>query len=487
MNPNEVLRIVDALYREKNIDPEIVFQAIEAAYASAVRRQYGEEAEITITVNREDGALAGEVDGTTLDLDEIGRIGAQTAKQVIIQKIREAERDSLIEEFQEQIDQMVSGVIQRSEGGATTVSLGNVEAILPRSEQIPGETHHVNERVRAVVIEVRPQGSRVKVVLSRTHIRLVQRLFETEIPEVVDGVISINALAREPGYRSKVAVSSSDQRVDCVGACVGVRGNRIKNIVDELAGERIDIVRWNDDPEVLIPNALQPAEVDQVLLCDMIGRAIVLVREDQLSLAIGRRGQNVRLGSKLSGWDIEIMTAEELEEQIERAVAGFSVIEGVSEELAQALVEQGYLSYDDLSVMEPDALMEMGGLEASVVDAIIQEAEVKAEEAEQAATEQRRRRREQDKERLAVEAASKAEAADAGKEEPAEAGEEESAEAGEEESAEAGEEEPAEAGEEESAEAGEQEESNSTTAEAGEVVEEQPAEHVAVDDENSQK
>ena len=481
MNPNEVLRIVDALYREKNIDPEIVFQAIEAAYASAVRRQYGEEAEITITVNREDGALAGEVDGTTLDLDEIGRIGAQTAKQVIIQKIREAERDSLIEEFQEQIDQMVSGVIQRSEGGATTVSLGSVEAILPRSEQIPGETHHVNERVRAVVIEVRPQGSRVKVVLSRTHIRLVQRLFETEIPEIVDGVISINALAREPGYRSKVAVSSSDQRVDCVGACVGVRGNRIKNIVDELAGERIDIVRWNDDPEVLIPNALQPAEVDQVLLCDMIGRAIVLVREDQLSLAIGRRGQNVRLGSKLSGWDIEIMTAEELEEQIERAVAGFSIIEGVSEELAQALVEQGYLSYDDLSVMEPDALMEMGGLGLEVVDAIIQEAEVKAEEAEQAATEQRRRRREQDQERLAAEAASKAEAEAAG------AGKEDSAEASAEDSAEASAEDSAEAGAEDSAEAGAEEESGPTTAVDGEVVEEQPAEHVAADDENAQK
>ncbi|MEE3371957.1 MAG: transcription termination factor NusA [Planctomycetota bacterium] len=463
MNPNEVLRIVDALYREKNIDPEIVFQAIEAAYASAVRRQYGEEAEITITVNREDGALAGEVDGTTLDLDEIGRIGAQTAKQVIIQKIREAERDSLIEEFQEQIDQMVSGVIQRSEGGATTVSLGNVEAILPRSEQIPGETHHVNERVRAVVIEVRPQGSRVKVVLSRTHIRLVQRLFETEIPEIVDGVISINALAREPGYRSKVAVSSSDQRVDCVGACVGVRGNRIKNIVDELAGERIDIVRWNDDPEVLIPNALQPAEVDQVLLCDMIGRAIVLVREDQLSLAIGRRGQNVRLGSKLSGWDIEIMTAEELEEQIERAVAGFSIIEGVSEELAQALVEQGYLSYDDLSVMEPDALMEMGALEASVVDAIIQEAEVKAEEAEQAATEQRRRRREQEQERLAVEAASKAEASDAGEAEASDAGEAETADAGE------------------------AEESGAKTADNSEVAEGQSAEHVATEDEDSQE
>jgi len=493
MNPNEVLRIVDALYREKNIDPEVVFQAIEAAYASAVRRQYGEEAEITITVGREDGALAGEVDGTTLDLDEIGRIGAQTAKQVIIQKIREAERDSLIEEFQEQIDQMVSGVIQRSEGGATTVSLGNVEAILPRSEQIPGETHHVNERVRAVVIEVRPQGSRVKVVLSRTHIRLVQRLFETEIPEIVDGVISINALAREPGYRSKVAVSSSDQRVDCVGACVGVRGNRIKNIVDELAGERIDIVRWNDDPEVLIPNALQPAEVDQVLLCDMIGRAIVLVREDQLSLAIGRRGQNVRLGSKLSGWDIEIMTAEELEEQIDRAVAGFSVIEGVSEELAQALVEQGYLSYDDLSVMEPDALMEMGGLGADVVDAIIQEAEVKAEEAEQAATEQRRMRREQEQERLTVEAAAKAEAATADSGE-AESGEAESgeAESGEAESGEAdsGEADSGEAdsGEAESGEADSGEadsgEADSGEAESGEA---ESGEAVAADEENSQE
>jgi N utilization substance protein A len=220
-------------------------------------------------------------------------------------------------------------------------------------------------------------------------------LFEQEIPEIADGVITVNAMAREPGYRSKVAVSSSDQRVDCVGACVGVRGNRIKNIVDELAGERIDIVRWSDDPEVLIPNALQPAEVDQVLLCDMIGRAIVLVREDQLSLAIGRRGQNVRLASKLCGWDIEIMTAEELEEQIERAVAGFSQLEGVNAELAQALVEQGYLSYDDLSVIEPDALMEMGGLTAEQVDRIVEQAEQRAEEAEQAAIVERRRQREQ--------------------------------------------------------------------------------------------
>ncbi|MCA9141142.1 MAG: transcription termination factor NusA [Planctomycetaceae bacterium] len=392
-NPGEVLRLVDSLHRDKNIDSEYVFQAIESALVSAARKQYGEESEIVITIDRGAGTLQGSCNGEEIDPEVIGRIGAQTAKQVIIQKIREAERDSLVEEFEEQIGQMVSGVVQRAEGGATTVALGPVEAILPRSEQIPGESHHANERVRAIVYEVRPQGNRVKVVLSRNHPSLVARLFEQEIPEIADGVITVNAMAREPGYRSKVAVSSSDSRVDCVGACVGVRGNRIKNIVDELSGERIDIVRWSDDPEVLIPNSLQPAEVEQVLLCDMIGRAIVLVREDQLSLAIGRRGQNVRLASKLSGWDIEIMTADELEEQIERAVAGFCELEGMTEELAQSLVEQGYLSYDDLEVIEPDALQEMGGLTESQVELIVNQAEVRAREAEVVAAEARRQKK----------------------------------------------------------------------------------------------
>jgi N utilization substance protein A len=286
--------------------------------------------------------------------------------------------------------------VTRNEGSTTTVSLGTFEAILPKSEQIPGETHHPNERIRAVIYEVKAQGNRVKVILSRNHPLLVRRMFEQEIPEIADGVITINAMAREPGYRSKVAVSSTDQRVDCVGACVGIRGNRIKNIVDELAGERIDIVRWSDDPEVLIPNALQPATVEQVLLCEMLGRAIVLVKDDQLSLAIGRRGQNVRLASKLCGWDIEIMTAEELDQQIDRAVAGFSELEGMTEELAQRLVEQGYLSYDDLSVIEPDALQEMGGLSEEQVATIIQQAEQRAEEAERAAAEERRRQKELD-------------------------------------------------------------------------------------------
>lgn len=396
MNPNDMLRIVDSLHREKNIDKELIFSAIETALATAAKKAYGEDKQIEVHINRQDGSLSGSCDGVPMAPEEIGgRIGAQTAKQVIFQKLREAERDALMEEFTEQIGQLVSGVIQRAEGGAATVSLGNIEAILPKSEQIPGESHHPNERVRAVIFEVRPEKGRVRVVLSRTRPALVQRLFEQEIPEIADGVISINAMAREPGYRSKVAVSSTDQRVDCVGACVGVRGNRIKNIVDELAGERIDIVRWSDDPEVLIRNALQPAQVDQVLLCDMIGRAIVLVREDQLSLAIGRRGQNVRLASKLCGWDIEIMTPDELEQQIDRAVTGFMTLPHMTEDLAQRLVEQGYLSYDDLSVIEPDALMQMSGLTEEQIDEMVSEAEIKAEEQERAELEEKRRQKEQ--------------------------------------------------------------------------------------------
>ena len=265
MNANEVLRIVDSLHRDKNIEKEVVFKAIESALVSAARKHFGDEADVEFIIDRETGQIAGRNEQEELDHEEvIGRIGAQTAKQVIIQKVREAERDSQILEFNEIVDDIISGTVHRNEGKVTTVTLGGIEAILPRSEQIPGETHQPNERVRALVTEVKAQGSRVKVVLSRTRPKMVQRLFESEIPEIADGVITINAISREPGYRSKVAVSSIDTKVDCVGACVGVRGNRIKTVIDELAGERIDIVRFDDDPQVMIPNALQPAEVDEV-------------------------------------------------------------------------------------------------------------------------------------------------------------------------------------------------------------------------------
>ncbi len=388
MDANQILRLVDSFHRDKNIDKEVVFVAIESALVSAARKQFGDEAEVVFKIDRINGSITGQVNETAVDYEElIGRIGAQTAKQVIIQKLREAERDALLSEFREQIDEMISGTVNRNEGSVTTVNLGVVEAILPRSEQIPGESHQSNERLRALVTEVKTQGSRLKVVLSRTRPKLVQRLFEQEIPEINEGVITINAIAREPGHRSKVAVSSIDSKVDCVGACVGVRGNRIKNITEELAGERIDIVRWEEDPQAMIRNSLQPANVDEVILCRMMGRAIVLVADDQLSLAIGKRGQNVRLASKLCGWDIEIMTHDELESQIERAVMGFSEIDGIEEELANRLVEKGFLSYDDLSVIEPDDLAEMGQLTMEQVEHIVEQAEIKAEEAEKIADE----------------------------------------------------------------------------------------------------
>ena len=385
MNGPELLRVVDAIHRDKNIDKEIVFEGIEQAIVSAARKHCGEEAEIAVAIDRESGQVSGTVDGQPLsaaEIDSLGRIAAQTAKQVMIQKIREAERDSLHEEFSELKGHIVTGSVSRVEGGSVTVNLGKVEGILPRGEQIPGESHRVGERVRAVVIEVKKAGTRVKIILSRTHPELVRRLFELEIPEVAEHVIEVRSLSREAGYRSKVAVSCYDSKVDAVGACVGVRGSRIKSIVDELAGERIDIVRWNDSLQVLVPNALQPAEVEDVILCPMLGKVIVLVREDQLSLAIGKKGQNVRLASKLVGWDINVMTQERLDVQLDKAIGAFSQVPGISEELAENLVAQGFFTFDDLSVIEPDQLAELGGLTEEQCDEIVAFADERAAQIE---------------------------------------------------------------------------------------------------------
>lgn len=376
----ELVRIVDSIHRDKNIPKEILFEGIESALATAAKKHYPDAEDIKVQIDPETGKVVTFADGEPVDPPDFGRIAAQTAKQVIIQKIREAERDSVYDEFEGLKGELITGTVQRFEGGAVTVNLGKTDALLPRSEQIPGDDLHPGERVRAVILDVRKVGQRVKIILSRTHPDFVRRLFELEIPEIADQIIGIRALAREAGYRSKVAVTSIDTKVDAVGACVGVRGTRIKNIVDELGGERIDIVRWNEALQVLIPNALAPAEIDEVMLCNLLGRAIVLVREDQLSLAIGRRGQNVRLASKLVGWDIEIMTSEELDELIEKSVAGFTKIEGLETELAERLVEQGILSYDDLSVMEIDDLVNtIEALTEEQAQDLVAKAEVLAE------------------------------------------------------------------------------------------------------------
>ena len=379
MDAAELLRIVDSIHREKKIDKEVIIAGIESGLLTAAKKYYGDDCDVQVHIDPVTGQIAASHNGIPMPAEEISqRIGAQTAKQVMIQKIREAERDTLYDEFKSQLDDIVTGKVHKMERGTAIVQLGNIEAILPASEMIPKESIKVGDQVRATIAEVRKQGSRVKVILSRIRTHLVKRLFEENIPEIAEGVIEIKGISREPGYRSKVAVVSEDQRIDCVGSCVGVRGNRIKDIKSDLAGEQIDIVPWEADPMKFIPNALKPAEVEETILCTMLGRAIVLVKEEQLSLGIGKKGQNVRLASKLVGWDIEIMTAEELQETLDKAVLGFRSIPGVSDDLADMLVGEGFVSYDDLSIIEPDALQEMGGLTAEEADAIIDEADRRA-------------------------------------------------------------------------------------------------------------
>src|SRR2546423_2262319 len=353
--PNqELLRIVDGIARDKNIERDQIYTDIEQAIASALRKQFNTEdtSEFIVKLDKQTGDLSATRQGEAVPLNILGRIAAQTAKQVMIQLIRQDERGSIYEEFKDRVGTIVTGTVARFEGGAMIVSLGRVEGIMPKSEQIPGENHAVGERVQALILEVRDTPSAVKIILSRSHPELIRRLFEREVPEVGERTIEIKALAREPGHRTKIAVSSIDSKVDAVGACVGVRGSRIKNIVDELGGEKIDIVRWNESSQILIQNALKPAEVQEISLCFELGRATVVVREDQLSLAIGKRGQNVRLAARLTGWDIDILTPEEFGKGLEimsQTLQGA----GIAEEQIDKLAALGMVSVFDIEEVGP--------------------------------------------------------------------------------------------------------------------------------------
>jgi len=314
MASQDIVRYIDSIARDKDIDKDSLFTAIEGAVAAALCKKYGLD-DLELQLDRNSGEWHSNYE---ISMEEQGRILAQAVKQAIISKVREAERDVQYEEYEQRIGEILSGTIQRFEGDTVIVNIDRkMEGILPRAEKVRSESYNVGDRIRALVLEVKKVGPRVKVILSRGHRDLVRALFELEVPEIADGVIMIRRIEREPGYRTKLAVHSGDPKVDCVGACVGVRGTRIKSIIDELNGERIDIIRWNEDPETLITHALKPAEVSHIELDPHGSKALVLVEEDQLSLAIGRKGQNVRLASKLTGWDIDIMTRAELEKTVE--------------------------------------------------------------------------------------------------------------------------------------------------------------------------
>ncbi len=309
--------MVDAIHRDRNIDKEIVFQALEDAFVAAVRKKLGAGEDLVVEIDRKTGEYTIEDDEGEYEFDPaiLGRIAAQTFKQSLIQRIREAERDVLYDEYEARVGELINGTVQRFESDALVVNLGKTEAYLPREERTRGETFSPGDRIRAIVIEVRKDGPRVRIIVSRTHPDLVRRLFELEVPEIADEIIEIKRVVREPGYRTKMAVLSTDPKIDPIGACVGVRGARIKAVIDELRGERIDIIKWSDSLETLIMNGLKPAviNIDNIYPDIDAHSATVLVDDDQQSLAIGKRGQNVRLASRLCGWDIEIKTPAEYE------------------------------------------------------------------------------------------------------------------------------------------------------------------------------
>jgi N utilization substance protein A len=369
----ELLRLIDSIHRTKDISLDILFEALEEALASALRKRLGTLETIGVTIDRETGQITNNETGEAIDPSILGRIAAQTAKQVLTQKVREAERDVIFDDYEERVNDIVNGTIQRIERGNVIVNLRKTEGFLPRREQVRTENYRVGDRIRCYVCDVRKAGSHVRIILSRSHPELIRKLFALEVPEISERIIEIKGLAREPGYRTKIAVYSVDSKVDAVGACVGVRGTRIKNIVAELSGEKIDIVRWSDQPDIFIANALNPAEIQAISLNPVARLARVIVAEDQLSRAIGALGQNVRIASKLTGWDIDVMSQEELDGELDRMTQVLGDLTGVGDKTLAKLFTAGF-SLKKLASSSIDAVTTVEGVGEAIAERIVNQA-----------------------------------------------------------------------------------------------------------------
>jgi N utilization substance protein A len=400
-NQLELLQTAEAVAREKMIDPGLVVEAMEESLARAAKSRYGSEMDIRVTIDRKTGRATftrvrtvveeeelenyqaeftveqakeymenpsvGDVFEEEVPPVELGRIAAQSAKQVILQKVREAERDRQYEEFIDREGTIINGLVKREEYGNVIVDVGRGEAILRRNEKIGRESHRPNDRVRAYIKEVRRETRGPQIFLSRTAPEFMAELFKMEVPEIYDGIIEIKAVARDPGSRAKIAVISYDNGIDPVGACVGMRGSRVQAVVNELQGEKIDIIPWNEDQPTFLVNALQPAEVSKVVLDEEAGKIEVVVPDEQLSLAIGRRGQNVRLASQLTNLDIDIITEQEdsirRQKEFEERTALFMAALDLDEFFAQLLVSEGFTNLEEVAYVEVDELLSIDGVD----------------------------------------------------------------------------------------------------------------------------
>ncbi|MDP8261322.1 MAG: transcription termination factor NusA [Candidatus Kappaea frigidicola] len=378
----ELLGILDHMEREKGIEREVLIQALESALLSAAKKTIkGKEGELSVKFDAETGDIKVFSGDTLIKSEEFGRIAAQTAKQVIIQKIREAERNVIFEEFKDKVGEIVSGTIYRFEKGGLIINIGKAEGIILRKFQVPKENYGQGQRIRAYVEEVEQSSRGPRIILSRTNPEFVKKLFELEVPEIYEHIVEIKKIAREPGERTKVAVLSHDDRVDSQGACVGVRGSRVKNVVGELEGEKVDIVKYSTDLKEFIKNALSPAEIMEIQVNEKDGGALVLVNDDQLSLAIGKHGQNVRLASKLVGFNLNIKSASEVSKASKTEKkskkpekSGVSQLEGVGKKTAEALLEAGYDTLDKIAEVSLSDLVKVPGIGVKTAEKIITKA-----------------------------------------------------------------------------------------------------------------
>ncbi|MBK9293324.1 MAG: transcription termination/antitermination protein NusA [Oligoflexia bacterium] len=403
---SDLSRMIEQVGKDKGIDKKIITEAVEAAMETAARKKYGLNKEIEAKFNAETGEMelyefknvVDEIDlidndilleeaqkldpdvqvgdslGIKLDASQLGRIAAQTAKQIIMGRVRDAERDLIYSEFQERKGEIASGIARRIERGAIVVDLGKTEAYLPQREQIPGELFKPGDRIQGYIADVRQTTRGPQIVMSRADERYLVKLFEMEVPEIYDGIVEVKAAAREPGSRAKIAVVSKDSAVDPVGACVGMKGSRVQNIVQELKGEKIDIVPWNEDATRFVCNALAPAEVSKVIIDEGLKEMEIVVPDNQLSLAIGKKGQNVRLAAKLTGWKLDILSETKVHAKQQEAIFNLLLIPGMTDTQAQNIYQSGFASMHDLAASEVAEIATIPGYDETKAQTLKQSA-----------------------------------------------------------------------------------------------------------------